>query len=361
MVRTMLVKLWPSRAMFAKVMPVLGMLVIGVVAFFVGRSNVVSPAAGQERPTFKDPVRPVSDTSAAQRDVAYIYDNMPITREELGEFLIARFGAERLEFLVNRRIVELACKSRNIVITDAMIEAQLDQDLRGFGAHMTRKDFAQQVLKRFNKSLYEWKEDVIRPKLMLAALVGPTIDVTEKDLREGYEGRYGPKVECRMIVLQDNNQKDQIWKKVAESEAEFQRVATTLNVPQLCPSGGKVPPIHKHFGDANIERAAFNLKVGEVSPLLGMPDKTVIILKCDQHIPADVTKRFEDVRLQLLEEIRNFKLAQKIPEVFADLRKHANPRMLLRPESRQEDLERAVLPEIGGARAPTVPSNKAGG
>ena len=38
--------------------------------------------------------------------MATIYGNIPITREELGEFLISRFGADRLEFLVNRKIVE---------------------------------------------------------------------------------------------------------------------------------------------------------------------------------------------------------------------------------------------------------------
>src|SRR5262249_54083795 len=37
--------------------------------------------------------------------VAYINGTIGVTREELGEYLIERYGAEKLEFLVNRRII----------------------------------------------------------------------------------------------------------------------------------------------------------------------------------------------------------------------------------------------------------------
>src|SRR5262249_30379759 len=164
----------------------------------------------------------VSASDYGQRVVAYIYGNVPITREELGEYLIARFGAERTEFLVNRRIVELACKSRGVVITDAAIEAQLREDLNNFKINSV-KDFENQVLRRFHKSLYEWKQDVTRPKRQLAALVRPTITVTAEDLQKAFEARYHEKVECRMIVLrkEDKNLWKLVWEKVAHDEKAF--------------------------------------------------------------------------------------------------------------------------------------------
>src|SRR5687768_12377012 len=42
-----------------------------------------------------------------RRITAYIYGNVPITREDLGEFLIARGGHEKLELLVNKKIIEV--------------------------------------------------------------------------------------------------------------------------------------------------------------------------------------------------------------------------------------------------------------
>jgi hypothetical protein len=372
MVRNILGKLWsikngvakltPSRAVLGKMTPVFGMLVIGVVCYFWGRLGMQT-ARTQTREEILRKVQQVEDKGDySKRVVAYIYGNIPVTREELGEFLIARFGAERLPFMIDRHLVELDCKARGIVVTDQMVEAQLDKDLKAYNANMTRKDFVNQILKRFNKTLYEWKEDTVRPKLMLAQLVGPEIQVTEEDVQKGFEGRYGPKVDCRMIVLQDTPQKFKIWEQVREDEAEFQRAATKINLPQLAASGGKVPPIHKHFGDERIEKAAFNLRKGEVSPLIEMSDHTVIILKCDQHIPPDLTKRIETERAALYEEIRGLKLTQRIWEKMAEMRKAANPNLLLRNENRQEDVERAVREEISGTAAPPPqPANKVGG
>src|SRR5580692_10686650 len=40
-----------------------------------------------------------------KRIVAYVYGNIPVTREELGDFLIMRGGHEKLDLLVNKRII----------------------------------------------------------------------------------------------------------------------------------------------------------------------------------------------------------------------------------------------------------------
>jgi len=342
-------RLTPSRPVLGKLIPVFGMLAIGVLGYFFGRLG--RPAA-QTREYLDPLAQTASSSDYKNRVVAYIYDNIPISREDLGEFLITRLGAERLAFMVDRRLVELACKARGIEVSDQLVEDQLDRDLKAYSANMTRKDFAQRILKPVKKTMYEWKEDVVRPKLMLAQLVEPEIQVTEEDVQKGFEGRYGPKVQCRLIVLPDTPQKYQIWEKLKDNEGEFERVARTLNRPELCAEGGKVPPITKHFGDARIEQIAFNLKKGEVSPLIGMPDETVIILKCDQHIPADLTKRLENERVALAREIHEQKLAQRIYDKLAELRKEAHPNLLLRNENHQADPERTVAPEITGNAAP---------
>lgn len=359
MIWKVLQKLRPSRSVM---MTGIVMIAVGALSYFIGR--VSSTANAQQRPSLNSEIYSSSKTGSDGRVVAYIHGDIPITRDELGEFLINRFGAERLETLVSRRIVELACKSRGIEVTDAMVDLQLKQDLKTM--NMTPKDFVNLFLRRYNKTLYEWKEDVVRQKLMLRQLVEPEIQVTEEDLRKGFEGRYGPKVECRWIVMPDTKQNKQLWEKAAASEAGFNEIAMRHNLPDLCPSGGKAPPIHKHFGNADIERAAFNMKVGDVSPLIGMaPEqaggtKMVVILKCDKHIPPDLTKRFEEERTTLLREIHDLKLTVRVNERINELRAHANPNVLLRNERRQDDFEREVLSEIRGQNVPAA-ANKAGG
>ena len=51
-----------------------------------------------------------------------------VTREELGEYLIARFG-EKVEHLINHRIIEDACKARGIEVTAKEVEQKLAEDL----------------------------------------------------------------------------------------------------------------------------------------------------------------------------------------------------------------------------------------
>jgi hypothetical protein len=199
---------------------------IGGAAFYLGRLAGPQAADAQQPggPNLLDRGAPISESDYGRRIVAQIYGNVPITREELGEFLIARFGAERLEFLVNRRIVEKVCQAYNITVTDAEIAAQLKQDLRTYGGPgMTEKMFVDQILRKFNKSLYEWKEDVIKPKLMLTKYCRDKgVEVTEQDLRNAYESRFGPKVQCRLIVLgKDDPHRFQIWEQVRDNEAKF--------------------------------------------------------------------------------------------------------------------------------------------
>src|SRR4051812_47422543 len=74
---------------------------------------------------------PTADRSDyARAVVAYINENEPITRQELGEYLIARYGTEKIELLVNRRVIEVACRARGIEVTAGEVEAALGDDLK---------------------------------------------------------------------------------------------------------------------------------------------------------------------------------------------------------------------------------------
>src|SRR5262249_2812879 len=67
-----------------------GLVAIGAVGFALGTWNGHGREAAAQSPGGVVPAAATSDYS--QRVVAYIYDNIPVTREDLGEFLIARYG-----------------------------------------------------------------------------------------------------------------------------------------------------------------------------------------------------------------------------------------------------------------------------
>src|SRR5262249_41884702 len=94
-----------------------------------------------------------------RQPVAYIFDTIPLTREELGEYLIARHGAEKLEAFVNHRILEHASRQKGITVIDAEVEARLEAELKELG--VSRQEFGERVLKQYHKTLDQWKQDVV--------------------------------------------------------------------------------------------------------------------------------------------------------------------------------------------------------
>src|SRR5262245_11274195 len=135
------------------------------------------------------PPGPLPSPIANKNIVAFIYGNVPVTREELGEFLIARGGYEKVDLLVNKKIIEVEGYRLNVTVTDTEVRAGLEEDLRGLG--IDAKDFTKHVLPRYGKTLYEWTEDVIKPRLLLTKMCRNQVKVTEEDLKRMFDNKYG--------------------------------------------------------------------------------------------------------------------------------------------------------------------------
>ncbi|HEY2911020.1 MAG TPA: hypothetical protein VGI99_12280, partial [Gemmataceae bacterium] len=123
---------------------------------FAAQPAVAAPPAAQAPPA-------ANPANANRRVVAFIHGNVPIYRDELGEYLISRGGMDKIELLVNRRIIHEAMKQRNLTVSTNEIEGGLEYDLRG--AKVELDAFIQYIRERYGKSLFEWKQDVILPRL----------------------------------------------------------------------------------------------------------------------------------------------------------------------------------------------------
>lgn len=319
---------------------------VGVGCFFLGKLRQANA---------RDTGIPDDIFKTIQRPVAYIYGDMVVTRAELGEYLIDRFGADRLDFMLNRKIVEMECSKHGITATQAEVDARFQDDLRKFGTPMTQHEFVNSILRRFGKTLYEWKEDVIRPKIMMEKLVRAKVTIGDKDIREGFDAKYGPKVECRMIVIEKDNARvaQQVFDEAKKGRTQFLEQARKCFIPGLAQAEGKIPPIHKHFGDKDIEDVAFRLRENEVGPLMKMQDGTYVILFCEKQLPANAAVRYEDVRLEISKEMRELRIAQKIPELFTELHKKAMPKKVL-DNGGTPSYSTVVSPESSSPIAPVI-------
>lgn len=288
---------------------------------------------GQQTPagTAPAPTAPPTSSDYAQRMVAVIGDNLPITREELGEYLIARCGTERLENLVNKRIIEEACRIRRIEVTSAEVEAALNEDMSGLG--VDRKRFIDQVLKGYKKNLYEWKEDVIRPRLLLTKLCRDRISFTEEELQNAFESAHGEKIEGRIILWPRGEEKlaQQEHPSLRDSEDAFANKARSQATPELAASGGKIRPFARHtVGNPVLEEKVFRLHPGEVTEVIVTPEGCVVF-KCDRRIPADTTVNPAAVRDQLAKDVIEKKMQKEMKPLFDKLKEEAKARLQLAP------------------------------
>jgi PPIC-type PPIASE domain len=333
-----------------------GLAAVAGAAFFWGRTTGICQTASAQPATQtkpgamvpEAPLAPESGTDYSRRVVAYIYKNIPVTREDLGEYLIARYGAEKIDALINRRLVDIACQAKGIHITDAEVNATLAEDLKGFGG-ISLSDFENKLLKPRHSSVYQWREDVIRPKLALSQFCRDRVRVTDWDVTKAYENRYGPKVLCRMILIPKDQGKrnTDVWTRIRNDEKAFDQEARRQSNPTLAARGGEIPPICKYCGDDRIEKEAFNLNPGEVGSVIETPDGS-IILKCVKHIDRDESKKLDKTMRETLEkEIFERKIMEEIPKVLKEMRAKAEPLVFFKKPVPYEQAMTQIANEAG--------------
>jgi hypothetical protein len=269
-----------------------------------------------------------------KQPVAVIFDNVPITREELGDYLIDRMTNQQLQSYINHRIVEHACRQKGTTVTDQEVEAALQKEVKSQGG-MVEFD---QSLRRFNKTLREWKDDVLRPRLLLEKLCADRVHVTEKDLRKAFESSYGERIECQ-IILWPRDQKakaEQVYQTLPKDEQGFALVAGSQPNPALAATRGHIQTLSRQgIEDEQLRKAIFRLQAGDISSLLDTPQGWMVV-RCIRRIPAATSRKFEDERENLKLGVQARLMQQEIAKVFQDLKDQARPQVLWQPEGEEK-------------------------
>lgn len=299
-------------------------------------------------------------TSSAKYVVAYIYNSIPVTREELGEFLIARGGYQKLELLVNKRIIEIEAARRNLSVTPEEVQAEFNERIRSLG--ISKDDFVNKILPHYGKTLYEWTEDVIKPRLLLVKMCRDRVKITDEDIQQAFENKYGERRQAKIILWRPGELKaaQKQWDEARRSDEDFDRIARMQADPNLAAACGLVAPIGRYAwldsegkSDA-VEKMLFSLKEGEISQLFQTP-AGIMCIKCVKIIPPDSSVKLEQVRAVLEKDIFDRKLNQEIPKFFAELKEQARPQLLLKgppsPEEFAEGTRRLI--EAAGLQVPT--------
>jgi parvulin-like peptidyl-prolyl isomerase len=261
--------------------------------------------------------------------VAAIVNGKQLTYAQLADECITRHGSEVLDGEINRKVLQQELNRKRLVVEERDIDLEVERaaDAYGFVAKDGKPDkkrWLEQVTNAPGATVDLYVRDAVWPSVALKKLVGTKIDVTDDDLRKGYESNYGERVEAQAIVFSDMRQAQKVWDLARNNNTEpfFAELAQQYSIePASRSNGGKVPPIRRFGGAPIVEDEAFKLRPGEISGILAV-DGQFIMLRCVGRTKP-VQTDFSAVRGELAKDIQEKKLRVLMTKEFDRLREVA--------------------------------------
>jgi parvulin-like peptidyl-prolyl isomerase len=272
----------------------------------------------------------------------------------LAEECLLRYGEEVLDVEISHLLLQQELAKANIAVTDQDLNAEIAHaaKLAGVVDAQGQPDFNkwfQMAIEEQGVSKEQYLRDSVWPSAALKKLTGASIQVTDEDLQKGYEANYAQRVRCRAIVLGNMRRAQEVWAKARQNQSMdyFGDLAEEYSIEPTSKSlRGEVPPIRRHGGQQQLEEVAFALSPNELSGIVQLGDKFVI-LKCEGRTnPVDI--KFQEVRQILYQDIYEKKLRMAMGGKFEEIRSRARIDNFLAGTSQSPD---RVKPEEGEAKA----------
>lgn len=253
-------------------------------------------------------------------DVMALVNGQDISRKDLINACVKRFGKDVLESLVNKRLIMSHCEKRGITITQQEIAAEVDRMAKRF--QLGREQWFEMLERERGISPEEYARDIVWPTLALRKLAAETVQPTPEEIEKAYQSQFGEMVSARLIAVNNEDLARQLQAQLVANPDNFARVAIEHSIDVNSASvGGLIQPIRRHVGDPAIERAAFQMQPGQISSVISVAGQHVI-LKCENRIPARRVDR-ATTEQQIVEKIKDEKLRGVANQLFAQLQSAA--------------------------------------
>lgn len=242
------------------------------------------PAAGQPAGESKPAAEESSASDEQKPQIVAVVNGQSISRQELAQQCLKRYAETVLESLVNKHLILQACQQRGIRITQDDIEQEIGRVCARFSLPKDR--WLEMLQQERNITPEQYRRDIIWPTLALRQLAADKLQVTDALLAQEFESEYGPKVQVRMIAVSDRKKAEQLLAQAKAAPDQFGNLAKQHSEdPNSAAARGLIPPIRKHMGEPEIEKIAFAMKPGELSPILEVAHQHLILM-CEKQLPA---------------------------------------------------------------------------
>lgn len=261
--------------------------------------------------------------------VAAFINRQQVPMSMLEDECVRRFGAKVLEGEINRKLLEQALASQKKQVTQQDIDNEIARaaDYYGFIKADKTPDvekWLKSVLEEDGATLELYVRDAVWPTVALKKLVEGSIQISDEDLKRGFESSYGPRAEVLAIVLSNQRTAQEVWQMARNNPTEdfFGQLAAQYSVePTSRSNHGKVPPIRKSGGAPALEKAAFELKAGDMSGIVESQGQFIILRS--QGFTNPVVQDFNAVKSELQKDIYERKSRIAMQKYLDDVMKQS--------------------------------------
>jgi len=258
-----------------------------------------------------------------QIETLAVVNGKPITRHQIANECMRRFGEDVLEDIVNKMLVMDACKKNGIVITEQDVNNEIAKSAKKLGWSTER--YIKTITENKKFTVDQMKNDHVWHSLAIRRLAAQKMQVSDSEIDERLEFEYGAKVQVRQIVVDSVQKAQQIHAQASANPELFEKLAKQFSLDQNTNAlGGLLPPVRRNSRLPELENVAFNLAPGQVSNVFNVAEMFVI-LRCEQHFPAEELspQQITFVRQTLSEDISKGKMRTAAIELFQQMQETA--------------------------------------
>ncbi len=297
----------------------LGLLAVGLLLIDLGQ------ATGQTSRRQSPPTGGQTKLPAPQQNIQVlaIVNGQQITREQLAQESIRRFGEPVIESLINNMLIGQRCQAEGIRVTEQDVDAEIERRAKKFG--MSSERYIDLIREERDVSIEKLRNEIVWTELALRRLAASHIQVSDEEIQSQLASEFGAKVQVRAIALDDRAKADKILAHAKANPQQFSRLAIDHSVDANSASvGGLLPPLRRNMGEPTLEEAAFSLNVGDISEVIPISEQ-FIILKCERHYPPVQLAAEQQVlaKQRIEDEIREAKLGDAATALFQEMQETA--------------------------------------
>lgn len=203
-------------------------------------------------------------TACKSNEVVAKVNKEVITKDELYQILVEQNGAQVLDSLISKKIIDQEAKKQNISISEDDLNKELDVLKNNYGGEAEFNN----ALEYYGYNVEDLKKD-ISMNLKIKKLIEPSITITDDEIVQYFEENKDTfnqeeQVRARHILVETEEKAKEVKVKL-DAGGDFAELAKEYSFDGSKDIGGELGFFGRGRMVPEFEEAAFSLKINEIS------------------------------------------------------------------------------------------------